>query len=159
VAVQQVVASSTVVGGLEQLRELAASIQGTVGTLRLYRSDFAPGADSVEADFEAAEVDFDTYAPGTIAYDDPSIDGSGRPIMRSADIPFQNVDGTSTTVGGNSIGGAWIRTHQAGPPAVDAPIQFFAFPGPIVLAAPLSALSIDVVQVANNGQTYLVVEN
>lgn len=157
-AVSTVQQSPTLAGDLERLRELVASIQGTAGQLRLFRSDFVPSAASVEADFEAAEVDFDTYAAAAIAYGPLTVDGSGRAAVHSGDLLFQNVAGTAATPGGDLVGGAWIRTHQTGPPAVDVPVTYFLFENPVAVTQPLAAFTIDVVQVGDLSQSYVILE-
>ncbi len=157
-ATTEVIATQTREGGLEVLRELKADLQGTAATLHLFRSDFVPGPEAVEADFEAAECDFDTYAAAALVYGVVGIDGSGRVTMHSGDVPFQNIAGTAGTPGGDQVGGAWIHLDDAGPPLVDAAVQFFQFPAPVDLSEALATMTVDVVQVSDNAETYVIVE-
>lgn len=148
----------TLGGGLEKLREMKAALEGTGTDVRLFRGDFVPSVESTEADFEAAEVDFDTYAAAAVVYGDAGIDEQGRPILGATPLTFQNVDGTAATPGGDQIGGIWLRTHQTGPPLVNAVTGYFVFDVPIDLSRALALMTVDVVQVQPNGETYVIVE-
>lgn len=75
--------------------------------LSLFKAGFVPTPQSVKADFEAAECDFDGYATKTIvAWSDPVLAGDGYAIY----APTQtfawalNVDAV-----GNQVGGWWLE--------------------------------------------------
>lgn len=75
--------------------------------LRLFKSGFNPTPQSLKADFEANECDFDGYAEKTItAWSDPVLAGVGYAIY----APTQTFAwALAVDAVGNSVGGWWVE--------------------------------------------------
>lgn len=156
--VQQIAASQSRLGDAQLLAELKAGLLGTAAKLHLFRSDFAPGPDTDEAAFEAAEADFNTYAATAIVWGAVTVGLDGNPVMRATGVTFTNVAGTTATPGGDSIGGAWVHIDDVGPPIVDVPAFFAAFSGPLDVAAAGKSFVVDVVMRVGPDGPYVVLE-
>lgn len=76
--------------------------------MHLYKASFTPTPTSVLADYQAAECDFDGYAPATIAtWADPVLAGQGYAVY----APTQTFRWDFDTDGiGNQVGGHWLQT-------------------------------------------------
>lgn len=152
--VEEVIGVQTREGSLELLRELKAAIIGTAGSLHLYKSTFAPTPQSVEADFEAAEADFTGYAAAALVFGTPRVLAGGTVACLSGNNVFTATDAAAP----NTIGGAWLHTEQVGPPAVDAAVDFFAFPVPVPMLTALATLGLKVVLTTPDTASYVIKE-
>jgi hypothetical protein len=108
----------------ERTRLLAAKF-------KLYQSSFAPNADSVIGDFNAAEADFTGYAAAVIVWDAIGLGSDGHYQAVGSDCFFQATDAVSP----NDIGGAWLETGAG------ALVEYYPFNTPISLSVALAYLN------------------
>ncbi len=114
---------------LSQQAEINARVTAwTTPELRLYQSAFSPGPDSVLADFDAAEADFDGYAAESLATFTPAgPDQDGGQTSPSNAAVFQKTAGAAT----NTIGGAYLVGDPAGTPDL---VEYFVFTPPLPMS-------------------------
>lgn len=123
--------------------------------VHLYKSSFAPNADSTYADFLAAECDYTGYASTVLTWSAIGTDTADSPTSLSNRAFFQATD----AVAPNVVGGVFITFDVTGPPAEHTVVGYFPLIPTVNLTTALAFLGIVVAAQIPGTPGYVIADN